>query len=230
MVSYSGTMLWKEKLATNREVASWFGLSFLIASVMLVGVYVSSLLWGNASSNITSGLTSNLLSNDHSIENLLSIFQRNCMVLAIHFLACYVGAIIGRPHKPAHDRWGKLGKVLHRETPQWLSKFALAYAFSATAASVAVQVTGLGLFLNDIASAGHVGRLEMLLLTLPHALIELVAVFLPLALFLIVAKRGQLSRLSVLSWQSLAIALPLIMFAALIETFVTPLLIQAVIF
>ncbi len=57
---------------------------------------------------------------------------------------------------------------------------------------------------------------------LPHAVPELIAVFLPLGLFLLEAQRGRLDRLGVWSLQAAAIALPVLLCAAVIETYVTP--------
>jgi len=102
---------------------------------------------------------------------------------------------------------------------------ALAYAFTATLASVAIQTTGLGFVLADISAYSGLSPLELGLLLLPHAPLELTAVFLPLAVFLIQAKRKQLHPLNIYSWQSLLLALPLIMIAALIEITVTPMLV-----
>ena len=60
------------------------------------------------------------------------------------------------------------------------------------------------------------------MLVLPHAVPELMAVFLPLGLFLREARRGRLDRLGPWSLQAAAIALPVLLCAALIETYVTP--------
>jgi uncharacterized membrane protein SpoIIM required for sporulation len=60
---------------------------------------------------------------------------------------------------------------------------------------------------------------------LPHAIPELVGVFLPLALFIIQAHRGQLDTLSAYTRVAALLALPLIAAAAFIEVYLTPQLI-----
>ena len=103
-----------------------------------------------------------------------------------------------------------------------MGRFALAYALAVTLLSVALQATALGRQLADESRATSVSSTHLLALVLPHAVPELMAVFLPLGLFLLEARRGRLDRLGPWSLQAAAIAVPVLMIAALIETYVTP--------
>ena len=149
------------------------------------------------------------------------MLRRNLLVLGIHLCACWIGAIIGRPHQPAPARWGRAA-ALHRPVPDWMARLSLYYALAVTLLSVAVQAFGLGEQLASISAAAGLGSTHLLLLVLPHAVPELVAVFLPLGLFLLEARRARLDRLGPWSMQAAGLALPLLVAAAVIETYVTP--------
>jgi hypothetical protein len=215
------------RVADRQQVASWLGVSAVISASMLLTVWISAGIWNAADAR--SGMSSLLLRPDHSFEDFLRVLGRNALVLAIHFLACYVGALIGRPHRPS-VRFGPVGRALNCELPPWAGRLALLYALAATLTSVGVQATGLGLVLSDMSAATGLSHAEMLALTLPHAVPELLGVFTPLGLFLIAARSGQLRELALWSWQSLTVAVPLIVIAAFIETYVSPGLIHAVVF
>jgi len=201
-----------------REVARWAAVAALVAVVLLTGV---ALIAGHVSGNAWSGAGSGLLDRHHDLGDVLSVLRRNLLVLGIHLCACWIGAIIGRPHRPAPVGWGRVG-ALHRPVPEWVGRAALFYALLVTLLSVAVQAIGLGGQLADLAAATRVSSTHLLILVLPHAVPELLAVFLPLGLFLLEARRGRLDRLGPWSLQAAAIAVPVLVCAALIETFVSP--------
>ena len=57
---------------------------------------------------------------------------------------------------------------------------------------------------------------------LPHALIELTALFLPLAAWIIASRRGEWDQLLAATVVTVSIALPMLVVAALIEVYVSP--------
>jgi hypothetical protein len=205
------------KLAPKSDIRLWILLALGIGVTMLIGVTITaSSLIGNPNQ------ASSILLDEHPFfESVGVVFARNLLVLSIHLAACYVGAIIGRPHKPLTGRMARFS-FMHRELPAWAAKIALAYALVATIASVALQTTGLGFTLADISAAIDLKPWQLTLLVTPHALLELTGVFLPLALFLIQAKRGVLTPLSMYTRQAAYIALPMILLAAFIEVYITP--------
>lgn len=259
------------KYAPWSEVKNWFLLAAIIAAIMLLGVVVSgSLLAGGE----VDGAQSQLLGeygryyyyhSDFSIhlEAIIRIFNKNMVVLLLHFFCCLVGAIIGReaykklkrPDSENNDdkpddsidleiidanaaaditntqsplaedgspgffeRWNHL--------PKWVADLALAYAATATLASIALQTTGIGFILSDMSAYTGLSAGKLGLLILPHAPLELIGVFLPLGLFLIQAKKHQLAPLGKWAVQSLLIAIPIILLAAIIEVYITPQLIE----
>ena len=200
------------------EIGRWVTVAAVVAAALLGGV---ALVAAHTRGAYAAGIDSGLLIRHHAIGDALHVFRRNLLVLGIHLCACWIGAILGRPHRPAPERMGRLGR-LHRPVPDWMGRAALLWALLVTLLSVGVQALALGRLLADISLAADVPRMQLLLLVLPHAIPELLAVFLPLGLFLLEAHRGRLERLGLWSLQAAAIALPVLLCAAAIETYVTP--------
>ena len=207
-----------DRLAGWREVGRWATVAGGVAALLLCSV---ALIGGHLAGGSGGGIGSGLLSRHHSFGDVLSVFGRNLLVLGIHLCACWIGAIIGRPYEPVPAQWGWVG-ALHRPVPAWMGRTALFYALIVTLMSVAVQAIALGRLLAGLSRTVGIPASRLLVLVLPHAIPELVAVFLPLGLFLLEARRGRLDRLGRWSLQAAALALPLLLCAALIETYVTP--------
>ena len=200
------------------EVGRWALIAGVVSAVLLSGV---AALATHDRGHAADGLSSGLLVSHHGDGYVLFVLRRNLLVLGIHICACWIGAIIGRPFQPASDRLGRLA-VFHRPVPPWMAQASLYYALVVTLLSVGLQATALGRELADISSATGLSPIHLLLLVLPHAVPELLAVFLPLGLFLLEAGRSRLDRLGLWSLQAGAIALPILVAAALVETYVTP--------
>jgi hypothetical protein len=179
------------------------------------------LLAGHDRGDARTGLASSLLATHHDLSDAWFVFQRNLLVLAIHLCACWIGAIVARPSTSAPVRHGRT-HGLHRPVPAGVGRAAIRYALVVTLVSVVVQALALGHQLANLYVATAIPRLRLLWLLLPHAAPELIAVFLPLGLFLIQARRGRLDCLERWSLQAGALALPVLFAAALIETYVTP--------
>lgn len=206
-------------LAGWAEVGRWSAIAAVVATILLSSV---ALLAGLLPGNAAIGATSALLVRHQTFGDALSVLRRNLLVLGIHLCACWIGAIVGRPPQPAPARWAGWARTLNRPVPSWMGRMALVYALGVTFLSVSVQALALGRQLADLTQATGVSAPHLLVLVLPHAVPELMAVFLPLGLFLREARRGRLDRLGPWSLQAAAIALPVLLCAALIETYVTP--------
>jgi hypothetical protein len=214
--------LWRGR-ARWSEIGRWAAVAAGVTGLLLCSV---ALIAGHRAGSWATGITSGLLSPHHDLGDVVYVLRRNLLVLGIHLCACWIGAIIGRPHQPAPAKWGRAA-ALHRPVPAWMGRLSLYYALAVTLLSVAVQAIGLGEQLADLSRVVGIGSTHLLVLVLPHAIPELVAVFLPLGLFLLEARRGRLDRLGAWSMQAAALALPVLVCAALIETYVTPALVIA---
>jgi uncharacterized membrane protein SpoIIM required for sporulation len=62
----------------------------------------------------------------------------------------------------------------------------------------------------------------LLLGLLPHAILELIALFLPLAAWIIASRRGEWEQLLAATLVTVAVAVPVLVLAALIEVYVSP--------
>src|SRR6185503_7205509 len=100
--------------------------------------------------------------------------------------------------------------------------FAIGFVAAATLFSLGTQAYALG---NGAASLS--GRLDvspavLLIALLPHALPELFALFLPLAAWSLASARGAWDELLAATFATTAVAVPLLVLAAAIETWITP--------
>src|SRR4029077_4844828 len=89
------------------------------------------------------------------------------------------------------------------------------------------QALFLGLQGATLAFQLPISRLELILSVLPHALIELTALFLPLAAWLIASRRGQWNQLLAATAVTVAIAVPMLLVAATIEVYLWPHILHA---
>ncbi|HSD77078.1 MAG TPA: hypothetical protein VLA98_06720 [Solirubrobacteraceae bacterium] len=151
------------------------------------------------------------------------VLLRNGLVLLLHALACVAGFIAGSslPLQAAHHD-GLWRRVHERAGPS-----AIAFVVCATAFSLATQAFVLG---GDAATlAAQLGiPVPLLLLTLlPHALPELVALFLPLAAWTLASRRGRWEELLAATFATSALAVPVLVVTANLEVFVWPHLMRA---
>jgi hypothetical protein len=216
--STAGARVGWRALAGWAEVGRWAAIAAAVAAVLLGSV---GLIAAHLRGDFWAGVQDGVFAPHHDFGDAMYVFRRNLLVLGIHLCACWIGAIIGRRHEPAPVRWGWIG-ALNRPVPNWMGRAALFYALLVTLLSVALQATALGRQLADESRGASISSTHLLALVLPHAIPELIAVFLPLGLFLLEAQRGRLDRLGAWSLQAAAIAIPVLLCAALIETYVTP--------
>jgi uncharacterized membrane protein SpoIIM required for sporulation len=106
-------------------------------------------------------------------------------------------------------------------------ELAILFVAAVTIFSLATQALYLGFQGATLAYQLHISRLELILSVLPHALIELTALFLPLAAWLIASRRGEWKQLLAATAVTVAIAVPMLILAATIEVYVWPHILRA---
>jgi hypothetical protein len=159
-----------------------------------------------------------------SLGSLGHVLFRNSLVLALHSMACVAGFIAGSslPLQAAHHRgWVR---TLHEKA----GPAAIAFVGAATTFSLCTQAYVLGSGASTIASQLGIGRATLMLTLLPHAVPELIALFLPLAAWLIASRRGAWNELLAATAATTAMAVPVLLLAANIEVFVWPRLLRLV--
>lgn len=205
----------------TRVLGDWLFKSLCIALSMLLGVYLVSILAGGQS---TSALP-NILAEPHVADVLVVIF-RNLLVLALHGFVCLAGFMAMRA-LPAQTQY-KSG--MNRWVHEHAGPFAMVFVSVATIFSMTTQVWILGHNVADISATLGVPQSTLMLTVCPHAVLELTAVFLPLAAFLTASREGRWEELLAATIVTVSVALPMIIVAAVIEAYLWPITLQTVIF
>lgn len=200
-------------------LATWFAASFLVAAGLLAAVL---LVASRTTPDPLFGTMPGILSPATAGDALHTVI-RNLLVLALHSLACVAGFIAGSSMPlEAQQRGGAWGAV-----HDYAGRFAILFVSAATAFSLLTQAYVLGGITADVAAQLGLSNLTFVVLLLPHALLELTGLFLPLAAWLIASRRGEWHTLLAATLVTTAIALVMVIAAALIETYVTPGLIRS---
>jgi hypothetical protein len=153
-----------------------------------------------------------------SANDLGSILLRNSLVLALHATACVAGFIAGSSLPlSAKCRSGFRRWIHERARP-----VAIAWVALVTCFSLVTQAYALGLMGSQLANQLEISPAMLVLTVLPHALPELVALFLPLAAWTIASRRGEWHDLLAATFATVAIAIPILIVAASWEVHAWP--------
>jgi hypothetical protein len=199
---------------------TWLGGALVVASALLLAVWVIATL----SIADPTPLPLPGLSAPATLADVLSVLFRNSLVLALHAFACVAGFIAGSslPLSAAH-RSG-LSRLVHEKA----RPIALGWVVLVTCFSLATQAYALGLTGAQLARQVAISPGELVLTVVPHAVPELVALFLPLAAWTIASRRDEWRDLLAATFVTVAIAIPVLVAAATWEVYVWPRILQAV--
>jgi hypothetical protein len=133
-------------------------------------------------------------------------------------MACVAGFIAGSSlPQVAESKTGIWRKVHHTAGPA-----AIAFVAAATTFSLSTQAYALGARTADLSHQFGLKPLTLLLTLTPHAVPELVALFLPLSAWLIASRRDNWHHLMAATFVTVAIAVPMLLAACAIELWVSP--------
>jgi hypothetical protein len=138
------------------------------------------------------------------LSEVLRILRSNLLVLALHAMACVAGFIAGSSLPLQAEQHRGISRWVHEHG----GRIAIAYVIGHTLA-------GVSNFLR-------VSPALLLLGVLPHAILELTALFLPLAAWIIASRKGEWDQLLAATIVTVALALPVLVVAAFIEVYVSP--------
>jgi hypothetical protein len=150
------------------------------------------------------------------------VLFRNSLVLALHAMACVAGFIAGSSlplQAEHHHGWWR---TVHEKA----GPAAIVFVAAATTFSLGTQVYVLGNEAATLSQQLDVGRSVLMLTLLPHALPELVALFLPLAAWMLASRREAWNELLAATAVTTAIAAPVLILAANVEVFLWPVLLR----
>jgi hypothetical protein len=197
----------------------WLALSLTIAVTLLVAVwFVAGALTPDITPIHLPGLTESSNPGD-----LLPILWRNSLVLALHATACVAGFIAGASMPIAAAQRTGFSRWVHVKA----GELAILFVAAVTIFSLSTQALYLGFQGSTIAYQLHISRAVLILSVLPHALIELTALFLPLAAWLIASRKGEWNQLLAATLVTVLIAIPALVVAATIEVYAWPHILEA---
>jgi hypothetical protein len=198
----------------------WLVLSLAIALALLAATwFVAGLLTPDLTPVHLPGLTS-----PSDLGDLLPILERNATVLALHGTACIAGFIAGSSMPIAAAQRSGFSRWVHVKA----GELAILFVCAVTLFSLGTQALYLGFQGSTLAFQLHITRFELILSVLPHALLELTALFLPLAAWLIASRRGEWNQLLAATLITVALAIPALIVAAVVEVYVWPHILEAI--
>jgi hypothetical protein len=202
-----------------RTLGPWLALSVAITLALLVAVYAIA-------KATTPDPTRLYLPGYHGPAGLgdyLDVLLRNSLVLALHALACVAGFMAGSSLPLAAAHRSGLSRWVHEKA----GPFAIAFVTAATLFSLTTQAYLLGTGAATIAVQIGLTPGELIVGLTPHAVPELVALFLPLAAWLIASRCDAWEELLAATFVTVGIAVPTLLASAAIELWVSPLLLRA---
>ena len=154
--------------------------------------------------------------------DVADVIARNGLVLALHAVACVAGFIAGSSLPLQASQMDGWRRWIHEKA----RPLAFAWVVGVTCFSLVTQAFILGSTGAQLAEQFAISPSLLLLTVFPHAMLELTAVFLPLAAWTIASRRGEWHDLLAATFATVAIALPMLLVASLWETFVWPTLLE----
>jgi hypothetical protein len=152
------------------------------------------------------------------LAEVLHIMGSNLLVLALHAMACVAGFIAGSSLPLQAQEHHGVSRWVHEHG----GRIAIAFVVCATTFSLSAQAYVIGHSLAGVSHFLHISPALLLLGVLPHAIPELIALFLPLAAWIIASRRGEWEQLLAATFVTVALALPVLVLAAIVEVYVSP--------
>ena len=193
---------------------TWLLLSLGVSVVLLAAVYVVAAL-------STPDPTPLRLPGVHypaHLDDAARVLYHNSLVLALHAMACVAGFIAGSSLPQTAAQRNGLSRLVHEKA----GPLAIGFVVCATTFSLVTQAYVLGGGISTVAAELGTSHIKLMLALLPHAVPELVALFLPLAAWLIASRRGEWHKLLAATFVTVAIAAPVLVVSALVEVYVSP--------
>jgi stage II sporulation SpoM-like protein len=197
-----------------RVVARWLGWSLVVALVLLVAVDVVAKL----STPDSTPLRVPGIHRQATPADVGHVLFRNSLVLALHAMACVAGFIAGSSLPISAAQRTGLWRWVHEKA----GPLAIVFVSGATLFSLTTQAYVLGGGAAQLGAQYGIPPSKLILTVLPHALPELTALFLPLAAWLIASRRGEWHQLLAATFVTVAIAVPVLVLSAIVETYLWP--------
>ena len=209
---------WNERPLT--VLGPWFVLSLVTALGLLFAVWVvATMVTPDPTPLAFPGLNVEATFGDY-----LHVLYRNSLVLALHGMACVAGFMAGSSLPLSAENRSGIDRWVHEKA----GKFAIVFVMGATIFSLSTQAYGIGGAASTVANQLHISPAALVIGLMPHAIPELVALFLPLAAWLVASRRNQWEDLLAATVVTVAIAVPVLLASGAVEIWVSPDLIRAI--
>jgi hypothetical protein len=194
------------------------GAAAVTAALLLATLVVASLSTPDPSGVLLPGLNERA-----TLGGVGSLLFRNGLVLALHAMACVAGFIAGSSLPLEAERYKGWWRAVHDKA----GTLAILFVMGATLFSLTTQAYILGHTAATLAAQEGISRPALVLAILPHAVPELIGLFLPLAAWTVASRRGAWNELLAATFATLAFSIPLVVLAGFVEVYVSPHLILA---
>jgi hypothetical protein len=198
----------------QRTLRPWLLLSLGIAALLLVAVWAVAVL----SVPDPSPIPINGVSYNPALGDYFHILYRNSLVLALHAMACVAGFMAGSSLPLSAENRSGLDRWVHEKA----GPAAIVFVAAATVFSLSTQAYFIGGQASTIAEELHISPALLVVGLLPHAVPELVALFLPLAAWLIASHQRRWNELLAATVVCVSLAVPVLLASAAIELWVSP--------
>lgn len=155
------------------QLLPWVGLSAIVSAILLLATYIVAI---TTTADPTGG---GLIAADPSSRwvDFGFVLGRNFTVLLLHLLVCFATYLVRRSIPIQEGELSGVQAWIHRHA----QRPALIMVIALTVFSIFQQAVNLGHGLSSVTAMLPLGEGQILLRLLPHAVPELIAVFLPLA-------------------------------------------------
>ncbi|MEA2194970.1 MAG: hypothetical protein QOG42_1404 [Solirubrobacteraceae bacterium] len=194
-------------------VRRWVAGSFAITLALLISVWLIATV-----SVPDPGAAFLGLNHDPQIGQVWHVIGRNALVLALHAMACVAGFIAGSALPLEAQQRSGVWRWVHQKA----GPLAIAFVIAATTFSLITQALVLGAGAASLAAQLDLGPGLLLLGLVPHAVPELVALFLPLAAWMIASRQKDWHELLAATFVTVLLAVPVLVAAAFVEVYVSP--------
>jgi hypothetical protein len=195
-------------------VAPWVAGAFAIAATLLVAVW----LIASVSSPDPTPILLPGVGTPADLVAVKDVLFRNSLVLALHAMACVAGFIAGSSMPLEAARYTGWWRTVHDKA----GPLAIAFVVAATTFSLSTQAYVLGSAASTLGAQLDLPPGLLLLGILPHAIPELVALFLPLAAWILATRRDDWHELLAATFVTVGAGAPILVMAAFIEVYVSP--------
>jgi len=197
-----------------RPLRPWLVLSVAIAFSLLLAVYaIAKLSTPDPTRYLIPGFNERA-----DLGDYLAVLYRNSLVLALHAMACVAGFMAGSSLPLSASRRSGVSRWVHEKA----GPLAIGFVVCATGFSLCTQAYVIGGGASSIAGQLGIGPGALLLALAPHALPELVALFLPLAAWIVASRQGDWQDLLAATFVTVAIAVSVLLASAAVEIWVSP--------